>query len=94
MWFLEIYPISYNRTKVVQVGCFPESSVNRPDFEEVSQRYFKRWDMVMGEDAEMLPKQQKGAENSLAVAGPVCHVEDKIHTIRQRWLDQILGNSP
>jgi phenylpropionate dioxygenase-like ring-hydroxylating dioxygenase large terminal subunit len=94
MWFLEIYPISYNRTKVVQVGCFPESTVSRPDFEEVSKRYFKRWDMVMGEDAEMLPKQQKGVENSLARPGPVCHVEDKIHTIRQRWLDQILGNAP
>ena len=94
MWFLEIYPIAYNRTKVVQVGCFPESSVNRPDFEEVSQRYFKRWNTVMGEDAEMLPKQQKGAENSLAVAGPVCHVEDKIHAIRQHWLNQVIGNSP
>ncbi|MFO0997723.1 MAG: aromatic ring-hydroxylating dioxygenase subunit alpha [Alphaproteobacteria bacterium] len=92
MWFLEIYPIAVNRTKVVQVGCFPKDTVARSDFEEVAQRYYKRWDRVMGEDAALLPHQQRGLENPLARPGPVCHVEDKIHRIRQMLIERVIGN--
>ena len=92
MWFLEIYPITVNRTKVVQVGCFPKDTCVRADFEEVAKRYYKRWDRVMGEDAALLPHQQRGLENPLARPGPVCHVEDKIHRIRQMLVDRVIGN--
>lgn len=92
MWFLEIYPLAHNRTRIVQVGCFPESTTKRADFAEVSKRYYKRWDTVMGEDAAMYPAMQQGLENPLAEAGPVCHVEDKIHDIRRRLLDRVIAN--
>ncbi len=92
MWFLEVYPLSANRTRAVQVGCFPEATTKRADFEEVAKRYYKRWDMVMGEDAAMYHHMQAGLESPLAEAGPVCHVEDKIHDIRRRLLDRVIGN--
>jgi choline monooxygenase len=92
MWFLEIYPLAVNRTKVTQVGCFPKDRLARPDFQEIAARYIKRWDLVMGEDAAMMPMMQKGLENPLAAAGPICHVEDKIHDIRRRLIDRVIGN--
>ena len=78
---------------MVQVGCFPKDTLARADFDEVATRYYKRWDRVMGEDAALLPHQQRGLENPLAQPGPVCHVEDKIHRIRHMLLDRVIGNA-
>ncbi|MBT5414898.1 MAG: aromatic ring-hydroxylating dioxygenase subunit alpha [Rhodospirillaceae bacterium] len=90
MWFLEIYPEGPARTKVVQVGCFPKAATERPDFDEVAAHYYKRWGLVMGEDLAMIESVQRGLEGPFAEAGPVHHVEDKIHAIRRWWLDRML----
>ncbi|MDA0704125.1 MAG: aromatic ring-hydroxylating dioxygenase subunit alpha [Proteobacteria bacterium] len=93
MWFLEIYPEGPNRTRIVQVGCFPKAVTERSDFEAVAANYYKRWALVMGEDLEMIEGVQRGLEGPFAEAGPVHHVEDKIHAIRRWWLDRMLDGA-
>jgi choline monooxygenase len=93
MWFLEIYPEGPARTRIVQVGCFPKAATERPDFEAVAANYYKRWGLVMGEDVAMIESVQHGLEGPFAEAGPVHHVEDKIHAIRRWWLDRMLDGA-
>src|SRR4029078_6015943 len=60
MWWLELQPISAAKTTLVVGSCFPKNVTERPDFEEVVQRYYKRWDISIPEDNEISALQQIG----------------------------------
>lgn len=89
MWWIQKVPDSPTRTRVRVGYSFPKSTVERPDFETVSKRYFERLDQVIYEDDVITEYQQKGLKGSV----PGCYVpeEQVVHRLDNWILDRVLG---
>ncbi len=59
LWWLNIRPLSVDRSVVEIGGCFPADSIARPDFEPLARPYFERWEKVGREDVAILEKQHR-----------------------------------
>ena len=62
-----------------------------PDFEEVVQRYYKRWDISIPEDNAHLRTAAARPRIALRPAGPAAHAEPLVHTFGNWVLDHVLG---
>jgi phenylpropionate dioxygenase-like ring-hydroxylating dioxygenase large terminal subunit len=91
MWWLELHPMGPEKTKLIVGSCFPRSSAARPDFEEVVQRYYRRWDISIPEDNHISELQQRGLSSPLARQGRLAHAEPLVHTFGNWVLDHVLG---
>ena len=58
-WYLEMHPVSPNKTRMVHGALFPRDRLARPDFEEVSENYYERWDVTIEEDILASVRQQR-----------------------------------
>lgn len=91
MWYLEQRPLGPTRTVLIHGACFPKSTVARPDFDEVAQRYFKRWDTTTEEDIAASDRQQVGIQSPFSKRGRFSHHEVLVHAIDNWVLDRVLG---
>lgn len=91
MWWLELHPMGPEKTKLIVGSSFPRSTVERPDFEEVVQRYYKRWDISIPEDNHISELQQRGLSSPFAKPGRLAKVEPLVHTFGNWVLDHVLG---
>jgi len=91
MWWLELQPLSASRTKLIVGSCFPRETTERPDFEEVVQRYYKRWDISIPEDNEISALQQIGLSSPFSKPGRLSHAEPLVHVFNNWVLDRVLG---
>lgn len=90
-WWLQILPEGPERTKVIVGSCFPKTTAARPDFAEVAERYYKRWDTTIPEDNWISELQQKGLRSRLTRRGRYSYREDLVHTIANYVLDRVIG---
>jgi choline monooxygenase len=90
MW-LELYPQSAGRTRVVIGSAFPRSTVERPDFETVVQAYYTRWDKSIPEDNWISEQQQLGLASPLSTTGRVSRFEPAVHWMANWILDRVLA---
>jgi len=65
--------------------------VARPDFEEVAQRYYKRWDISIPEDNHISELQQRGLAIAARPARPARACRAAGPHVRQLVLDHVLG---
>jgi hypothetical protein len=93
-WYLELRPQGPDRTTLVHGACFPKASAERPDFEEVAQRYYKRWDTTAAEDIRASEWQHRGLASPLSRPGRFSYREVLVHEIDNWVLDQVLGPAP
>ncbi|MFC4376283.1 SRPBCC family protein [Nocardia halotolerans] len=89
MWWIHKIPDSPTRTRVRVGYCFPASTIERPDFDEVSERYFQRLDQVIEEDDWITEHQQQGLHRS--APGSYLPEEHVVHRLDNWILDQVLG---
>lgn len=89
-WYLEMHPISANKTLMVHGALFPRDRLQRPDFEEVAKNYYERWDITIEEDLLASVRQQKGLETPYAPPGRFCYREPLVHAIDNWILDRVL----
>ena len=89
-WFLQLFPLGPNRTKLVHGACFPRNRVERPDFEDVAANYYKRWDQTIMEDIGAGDNQQVGIESPFARPGRFCFREPLVHQIDNWIIDRVL----
>ena len=89
-WFLQLFPIGPNRTKLVHGACFPRDRAVRPDFEELAANYYKRWDRTILEDIEAGDHQQVGIASPFARPGRFCFREPLVHQIDNWILNRVL----
>ncbi|MGI5219712.1 aromatic ring-hydroxylating oxygenase subunit alpha [Nocardia sp. CA-290969] len=89
MWWIHKIPDSPTRTRVRVGYSFPASTIARPDFDEVSKRYYKRLDQVIEEDDWITEHQQKGLNSS----APGCYLPEEhvVHQLDNWILDQVLS---
>ena len=74
--------------------CFPPAAVARPDFEQVVERYFKRFDLVIAEDNFIAERQMAGLNHALARSGRLSGREPLVHVIDNWVLDRVLDAAP
>ena len=91
MWWLELHPQGPDRTRLIVGSCFPRAVTERPDFEAVVQRYYKRWDISIPEDNGISELQQRGLASPLARPGRLAHLEPLVHVFNNWVLDRVLG---
>jgi choline monooxygenase len=94
MWWFEVHPMGPERTKLIVGGCFPEDTIERPDFDEVVERYYKRWKISVGEDNAISELQQKGIRSPLAAPGRLSYLEPLVHSIANWVLDYVVDEKP
>jgi choline monooxygenase len=92
MWWLELHPLSASQTRLIVGSSFPKKTVERADFAEVVQRYYKRWDTSIREDNEISNVQQKGLSSSFARPGRLTHLEPLVHDLANWVLDRVLDS--
>jgi phenylpropionate dioxygenase-like ring-hydroxylating dioxygenase large terminal subunit len=89
-WYLEIHPISPNKTHMVHGALFPRDRLDRPDFDEVAKNYYQRWDITIEEDILASVRQHRGLETPFAPPGRFCHREPLVHQIDNWMLDRVI----
>jgi phenylpropionate dioxygenase-like ring-hydroxylating dioxygenase large terminal subunit len=89
-WYLEMHPLGPGKTRMIHGALFPKDRLERPDFEEVVENYFNRWDVTIEEDIVASERQQKGIDSPYAPPGRFSHREPLVHQIDNWILDQVL----
>lgn len=89
-WYLELHPLGPDRTQLIHGALFPKNRLGRPDFEEIVQNYYKRWDLTIEEDIVASEMQQKGIDTPFAPPGRFSYREPLVHVIDNWVLDQVL----
>lgn len=92
MWWLHCVPVAPDRTKVIHGACFPRSTVERPDFDDIVKRYYRRWEKSLPEDNDIAEEQQAGLHSRLSRAGRFSSREPIVHAIDNWVLDRLLGS--
>lgn len=69
MWIYEAYPLGPDRCVVYQTICFPQQSVDLPNFEAKVKYYYERFDAAVGEDCVALKNQQLGLNSPFTLPG-------------------------
>ncbi len=90
MFWLELYPRGPARTEVVIGHAFPRSTVERPDFATLVEKYYHRADLSIPEDNRISEEQQRGLDSPLARPGRVSLYEPAVHTLANWLLDHML----
>jgi phenylpropionate dioxygenase-like ring-hydroxylating dioxygenase large terminal subunit len=90
MWWLDFQPDRAERTRVSVGFCFPRTTVARPDFRAMVQRYYLRWETSIGEDNAIGEVQQKGMRALGRPAGRLSWKEHHVHKLANWVLDQVL----
>ena len=94
MWWLEMHPLSPTQTRLVVGSCFPSALLDRPDFNEVAARYYKRWDISIPEDNDISALQQRGLNSPLALPGRLTYLEPLVHDFGKWVVGRVLGGAP
>lgn len=94
MWFLEIHPLTATTMRLIVGSCFPKAIIQRPDFDEISKNYYKRWDITTKEDIDISIQQQEGVSNPFARPGRLSEHEPLVHAIGNWVLDHVLDVKP
>ena len=92
MWWLNAVPVAADRTRVIHGACFPRSTTERPDFEEVVPRYFKRWTKSLKEDNDISEVQQIGLNSRFGVPGRFSLKEPIVHALDNWVIERILSH--
>lgn len=93
MWWLELHPLSAARTRLIVGSSFPRKTVERADFAEIVERYYRRWDISIPEDNDISKLQQKGLGSPFARPGRLTHLEPLVHDLANWVLDRVLDGA-
>lgn len=90
MWWLAVRPVAPDKSVLSVGGCFPKEHLALPNFRELAQPYFTRWESVAREDAGILSRQQRGLGSVYARPGILSSRDDAVHT-QNEWVRRKLG---
>jgi phenylpropionate dioxygenase-like ring-hydroxylating dioxygenase large terminal subunit len=85
-----MYPSGPEKIHLRAGSCFPKSTVAREDFEEVVQRYYRRWDRSIPEDNVISEVQQHGIASPFARVGRFSNLEPLVHSLGNWVLDRVV----
>lgn len=87
MWWLAVYADGPTDS-ILRVGmCFPKSTTELPNFDEVVQKYYHRWEIGIGEDNGITEVQQRGLNARRRPPGRMSYAESAVHALA-KWVKQ------
>ena len=90
VWWLDIKPVETDRSKLTVGACFPETAINRPDFELLVESYYDRWLAATPEDNKIAEEQQRGHQTRFLPPGRYALSEHCVHRLDNWILDRVL----
>jgi choline monooxygenase len=84
-------PLSATKSRLTVSSLFPKSTVERNDFEEIAKNYWRRNEIVVGEDVAISLRQQAGLESPYARIARLCSSERTLNQIANWVLDRVIG---
>ena len=91
MWWLAFMPTAVDRTRLTIGACFPQATLERPDFEAKVKPYFDRWQRATAEDNAICEQQQLGQAVSRS-PGRFAASEFAVHEFNNWVVDGVLGD--
>jgi phenylpropionate dioxygenase-like ring-hydroxylating dioxygenase large terminal subunit len=84
-------PLSATKSRLTVSSLFPKSTVARNDFEEIAKNYYRRNEIVVGEDVAIALRQQAGIGSPYARMARLCRTETSLNEIANWILDRVIG---
>ena len=84
-------PLAPTRSRLMISSLFPKSTVARNDFEEIARNYYRRNDIVVGEDVAIALRQAAGIQSPYARMAHLCDSETSLNRIANWILDRVIG---
>lgn len=91
VWWLDIRPVSVNKSKMTLGACFPQSTIDLPEFASKVEPYFKRWSSATPEDNQIVEAQQRGHQSASISPGRFALSEHCVHRLDNWILDRVLA---
>jgi phenylpropionate dioxygenase-like ring-hydroxylating dioxygenase large terminal subunit len=88
-FYIELHPMGVTRSKLAVGVLFPRERLQRKDFEEIAQNYYKRLDLTIAEDIAASERQQRGLASPFARPGRFSRREALVHGIDNWILDRL-----
>lgn len=93
IWYKQMIPEGPGKVRNIATYCFHKEIVERPDYEAIAPRYFKRFRKVVTEDNAAMERQLIGLKSPFAQPGRFSDPEVLVHRIDNWVLDQIFPAS-
>ena len=87
-------PISATKSRLTVSSLFPKSALARNDFEELAKNYYRRNEIVVGEDVAISLRQYAGLQSPYARIARLCRTETSLNRIANWILDRVIGPQP
>jgi phenylpropionate dioxygenase-like ring-hydroxylating dioxygenase large terminal subunit len=84
-------PLAPTKSRLMISSLFPKSTVARNDFDLIAQNYYRRNDIVVGEDVAIALRQQAGIQSPYARMARLCRTETSLNQIANWILDRVVG---
>jgi phenylpropionate dioxygenase-like ring-hydroxylating dioxygenase large terminal subunit len=84
-------PISARKSRLTVSSLFPKSYFERDDFERLTQNYYRRNEMVVGEDKDIALRQFAGLLSPYARIARLGDQEMAVHDLSNWVLDKVIG---
>jgi choline monooxygenase len=84
-------PVTAKTSRLTVSSLFPRSHFDRPDFERLSQNYYRRNDMVVAEDKEISLRQYAGIQSPYARIARLCSEEINLSRFANWIVDQVVA---
>ncbi len=84
-------PISARKSRLTVSSLFPKSCFDRGDFERLSTNYYRRNEMVVGEDKDIALRQFAGLLSPYARIARLGVEETAVHRLGNWVLDRVIG---
>lgn len=84
-------PISAKKSRLTVSSLFPKAYLERPDFEQLAENYYRRNSLVVEEDKEISLRQYAGLQSPYARIARLCNDETRLHSLANWIIDQVIG---
>jgi len=84
-------PISARKSRLTVSSLFPKSYLARNDFAALAQNYYRRNELVVGEDKDITLRQYAGLQSPYARIARLCDEETNLSVFANWIVDQVVG---
>jgi hypothetical protein len=86
-------PLSPTKSRLTLSSLFPKATVARNDFDDIVKNYYRRNELVVGEDVDISLRQQAGLNSMYAHMVPLSRNERTLNTIANWVFDRVIGSA-
>ena len=93
MWFKQMVPDGPDSVRNIAAFCFTREAIARPDFDQIVQNYYRRYETVISEDNKATELHFAGLQNPLGRPGRYSTREPLVHTINNWIINRVVGSA-